>query len=81
MTILTLDWNEGRPEKLQAGMVVDDKTFGLVLIGGANEWYSPDAGGHMWEGHIKAWAWLIKPHELEWIGSMRKQHVKGRPDQ
>lgn len=80
MTILTLDWQDGRPEQLEVGMIVDDKDYGFVLIGDANKWYSPDAGGHMYEPGIKRWAWLVKPHELEWLADIQRKHAKGRPE-
>lgn len=77
MTILTLDWSKEAPAKFAPGMAVRTKSGRVVLVG--------DDTSTMRLGLLKArfveWAWLIKPHELDWISSIRKQHVKGRPDQ
>lgn len=76
MTILTLDWNKEAPEKFAPGMAVRTKSGRVVLVGDDTSLMRLQ----MLKARFVEWAWLVRPHELEWLGAVRKQHVKGRPE-
>ncbi|MFC0666228.1 hypothetical protein ACFSKY_00030 [Azotobacter chroococcum] len=79
MSIRNLEWTKGAPERLEPGMVVLIDNC-VLLVGNA----SPS--GRLWGGQaseedlatVDAWAWLVKPHTLEWIADMAKAHGVGR---
>lgn len=77
MTILTLDWSKEAPEKFRPGMAVRTRSGRVVVVGDD----TAPMRLMMLRRVLVEWAWLVKPHELDWIGSIRKQHVKGRPEQ
>lgn len=75
--MIDIDWVKGSPASLQAGMVVQWYDGQLSIIGHYDEVMSVDcldaaqiAIVHdltLELSEIVAWAWLVKPHELEWI--------------
>ena len=67
-----LEWFEGEPEELEPGMVVIQEYGGLYLVGDEHPKFPLS---------VKRWAWVIKPHELEWLENMAGKNVKGRPEQ
>ena len=71
----TVDWNEGEPVALEAGMIVQWHDGQVSLIGHYDERMSvellegePDLALELSE--VVRWAWLIKPHELDWLGAI-----------
>ena len=64
-----IEWHEGAPEKLEAGMFVQ-WSDGFDLIGSVEDGVIPDV-----DSGIIRWATLIKPHELTWAASMAKRHL------
>lgn len=73
-----LDWNEGAPDELVPGMIVDDVDDGLIVIGHCGPKGFAFGGPVYDDPIVKRWAWLIQPYQLEWIESMAKQHRKGK---
>lgn len=71
MTILSLDWNKGAPAELEAGMVV--RTARATMLVG-------DGKVPVNRSKILQWAWLVKPHELEWLADIQRKHAKGRAE-
>lgn len=56
------NWQQGAPDQLQAGMLLDIKGHGPVLVGTDHPKYKPEV--------IVRWCWIIKPHELEWVAEV-----------
>lgn len=72
--MIDIDWLKGAPARLEAGMVVQWYDGQLSIIGHYDERMSVEASADTAEpdlslelSEIVAWAWLVKPHELEWI--------------
>lgn len=65
-------WIEGAPEKLEPGMLVLWDS-GIVEVVGTE---LPEIAEVMYSD-MKAWAWLIQPHELEWVERMANAHGAG----
>lgn len=86
-----LEWFDGAPEKLEPGMMVfvggqlnKALMIGHVDAAGHSSLDSPDDRinlPHNMRPLIIRWAWVIKPHELEWAADMAGKHAKGRPEQ
>lgn len=57
-------WNQGAPEKLRAGMLIDCEG-NVELIGSIEDGVSPED-----DYGITRWCWAIKPSELDWAISM-----------
>ncbi|QDH93800.1 hypothetical protein [Pseudomonas phage vB_PaS_IME307] len=72
MKITNVEWNEGAPEKLQAGMLVEMKGYPIILVGGPVD--RPAFKNHY--KSIKRWAWLIQPHELNWLEDMASRKTR-----
>lgn len=76
MSVRNLQWTKGAPERLESGMVLlvhDGDYEGTWLVGSDTE------SDQSWAiGCCVAWAWLIKPHTLEWIADMAKAHGVGK---
>lgn len=70
-------WIDGAPEKLEPGMLVMCQGK-AILIGHSDPCcrYGLVEFGHIDEvlKSVAAWAWLIQPHELEWVERMAKAH-------
>ncbi|MBG6289505.1 hypothetical protein I5I61_18785 [Pseudomonas nitroreducens] len=67
--IRQVQWNEGAPVMVQPGMLIDEDLYGVLLIGDT----PPE--GPLFDSMpapmvIKRWAWLIQPHELNWLEDM-----------
>ncbi|HEJ3436121.1 TPA: hypothetical protein SL386_001676 [Pseudomonas aeruginosa] len=70
MKITNVEWNEGAPKELKAGMLLE-YADGLVSLIGTNFEQSPDRSVF---AVAKRWAWLIQPHELAWLEDMANKH-------
>ncbi|MGN3637280.1 hypothetical protein ACTFXL_07585 [Pseudomonas aeruginosa] len=78
--IRNVQWNEGAPEKLEPGMLIEAtdtmaSDYRVRLIGDVLPDEALD-GGDLSSRlfHIKRWAWLIKPQELAWLEDMANKH-------
>lgn len=70
-------WIEGAPEKIEPGMLVlvrDVEYEGVWLAGSGID---PDSEIAWVMANCVAWAWLIQPHELEWVERMARAHMAG----
>ncbi len=69
--MIDIDWVKGAPDELRAGMIVQYRSGSVMLIGHVDDKLCVDPATYEhWEtfmDYIEAWAWLVKPHELEWI--------------
>lgn len=75
--MIDIDWVKGAPARLEAGMVVQWYDGQLSIIGHYDERMSVElldiaqiamaVDLSLELSEIAAWAWLVKPHELEWI--------------
>ncbi|HFQ7582796.1 TPA: hypothetical protein ACHS1O_004196 [Pseudomonas aeruginosa] len=83
MKITNVEWNEGAPEKVLPGMLVKIKgKRGVFLVGhadpdGNTSLVIPSAGVVISGERRKKfarWAWLIQPHELNWLEDMANKH-------
>lgn len=70
--IRQVQWNEGAPEKLQAGMLIEMKNKPIFLVGGPID---RPSFTHSFKS-IKRWAWLIQPHELNWLEDMASRKTR-----
>jgi hypothetical protein len=59
--MINIEWTEGAPDRLEAGMVVRVDGGEPLLIG--------DFSVIPYSEYITHWAWLIKPYQLSWIDS------------
>lgn len=69
--MLSIDWVEGAPSRLEAGMVVQWSDDICAIVGHLGEntdgtWDDGEYNARI-SIYIQRWGWLIKPHELEWI--------------
>ena len=69
MSIRALEWTAGAPERLEPGMLLLYSTGSVLIVG--------DCSDAMPDGEI-AWAWLVRPHTVEWIEAMAAAHGVGR---
>lgn len=69
-----LQWIEGSPADFQAGMLVQWDDGVVSLVGHFDETVSQDTSGLIEIAGalagVNRWAWLIKPHELDWLQAM-----------
>ncbi|MBG7009566.1 hypothetical protein I5G20_29980 [Pseudomonas aeruginosa] len=76
--IRQVQWNAGAPESLQAGMVIE--FLGKVrLVGNVSpEDYMNPSECCKWDdlSDITRWAWLIQPHELNWLEDMASRKTR-----
>lgn len=72
-----IDWIDGAPEAIEAGMVLRWGDDSLTVVG--NDF--PDDALELFTEYGKAWGYLIKPHELEWLADMAQRNGKGRPQE
>jgi hypothetical protein len=75
-----LEWFDGAPEKAEEGMVIVGKTPDGDIITLLIGYQGLEIDEPTRKQCIK-WAWLIKPHELDWLASMATTHGKSRPEQ
>ncbi|MFU2949864.1 hypothetical protein ACM7M3_28955 [Pseudomonas aeruginosa] len=73
MKITNVEWNEGAPERLMSGMLIEDEDDGFLLIGDILTDGAPFSASRQ-TPVIKRWAWLIQPHELNWLEDMANKH-------
>lgn len=59
--MINIEWTEGAPDQLEAGMVVRIADGKPYIIG---HFCKPSENAY-----ITHWAWLIKPYQLSWIDS------------
>lgn len=65
--MIDIKWHKGAPDELQAGMVIRHAHNGAINLIGTR---IPLEG---LKGHdISAWAWIIQPYELKWLGEKCK---------
>ena len=80
-----LQWNDGAPEKLEPGMLIRWESGAFDLVGSVDfEMSESGQSSARLEWLMRdciAWAWVIKPHELEWAADIAGKHAKGRPEQ
>lgn len=78
--IRQVQWNEGAPEHLEAGMILCNQRGEQILIGDCDVFGSPDRGSRDEEADILAnttsWARLIQPHELNWLEDMESRKTR-----
>ncbi|WP_334181046.1 hypothetical protein [Pseudomonas nitroreducens] len=78
--IRNVQWNEGAPAELEAGMLLQNQRGEQILIGDCDVFGSPDRGFRDEEVDILAsttrWAWLIQPHELNWLEDMASRKTR-----
>lgn len=76
--IRQVQWNEGAPEKLEPGMVIDlfdcgpCAAEGICLVGSDISAELAEAGRQF----CIRWAWLIQPHELNWLEDMASRKTR-----
>ncbi|QQE90464.1 hypothetical protein [Azotobacter chroococcum] len=69
MSIRSLEWTAGAPEKPEPGMLLLYSTGSVLIVG--------DCSDLMPDGSV-AWARLVQPHDIEWIEAMAAAHGVGR---
>lgn len=69
-----LVWIEGAPAELKAGMLVQWGCGSVALVGHIDELHcevkATDFEMASVLGSVMRHAWLVKTHELDWIGAM-----------
>jgi hypothetical protein len=65
-------WFQGQPASIAPGMLLRTARQGLILVGNSNEWGNLHGNSDSPIDVIE-WAWIIKPHELEWLGGKEAQ--------
>ncbi|QJP08385.1 hypothetical protein [Pseudomonas multiresinivorans] len=83
--IRQVQWNEGAPKQLEPGMVIRSAVYeGIFLIGtvdaaGESSLTTPWTRKELDEeqrSNVIAWAWLIQPHELNWLEDMASRKTR-----
>lgn len=70
--IRNVQWNEGAPKEVLPGMLLLwDATDGSVHLVG----HEHDIRADELE-YIERWAWLIQPHELNWLEDMASRKTR-----
>lgn len=77
-----LEWFEGKPDLIEAGMILKSNSGLMVIVGHVDCLLSPVTGlPNKFDilSSTVGWAWLIQPYQLEWLEDMAKRHkAKGR---
>jgi len=70
-----LDWQAGKPEQLQEGLALlcRDEHFDQSWIYLHGSEAAENQSWHL--DNCVAWAWVLKPHEVEWLESMAAVHL------
>ncbi len=71
--IRNVQWNEGAPDPLATGMIIEDEDNGFLVIGDILIDGAPFSNSRQ-TPVVKRWAWLIHPHELAWLEDMANKH-------
>lgn len=84
--IRQVQWNEGAPEQLEAGMILCNERGNTLIVGDVDIFGSPDIldslnGTNRDEEEkvleaVTRWAWLIQPHELNWLEDMASRKTR-----
>jgi hypothetical protein len=78
--IRQVQWNEGAPAKLEPGMLIEWPSGAVAIVGHIDDWLSHDSGRPDLRAEriaeIKRWAWLIQPHELNWLEDMASRKTR-----
>lgn len=69
-----LDWQQGSPDHIEAGMVLL-YADGTVTLIGSDHANSADAACYK---VAQKWAYVIKPYEINWLENMINRSGKGR---
>lgn len=77
MSIRNIDFSTDMPNAIEPGMILQWEDDSLTLMGSD----IPDQALEVFREYGKAWGWIIKPHELEWLADMAQRNGKGRPEQ
>lgn len=74
-----IEWHEGAPDKLEAGMYLQWSDGQLTLVGDCDFElsYGPASKDEMANSMdaVVRWTRLIKPHELTWAASMANRQL------
>ena len=79
--IRQVQWNTEIPERLEPGMLIKvmfyDEEY-TYLVGTSLDDGSTigDDGARIEPRHITRWAWLIQPHELNWLEDMASRKTR-----
>lgn len=73
--IRQVQWNEGAPARMETGMILRYREGPPSLIGGI------PGGSYGWsltkeKDEVTGWAWLIQPHELNWLEDMASRKTR-----
>lgn len=76
--IRQVQWNEGAPQKLEPGMLVKSADGDVRLVGHLAPKTAAEAHAMLdWDlREVRAWAWLIQPHELNWLEDMASRKTR-----
>jgi len=66
--IRQVQWNDKAPQKIQPGMLIERWDGKIDLIGTCRI--------SVMKPLIKRWAWLIQPHELNWLEDMASRKTR-----
>lgn len=66
MKITNVEWNEGAPEVVKPGMLVQYWDGSVHLVGTERRM--------LIKTPISKWSWAIRPHELQWLAAMANKH-------
>lgn len=77
-----LEWFDGAPERFERGMVLENRGGTIVLVGDIDEEMcigaAPEGILAQAMDNVERWAWLVRPHELDWLEDMARKHRKGK---
>lgn len=74
-SVRQVQWNEGAPAVLVAGMIIEDEDDGFLVIGDILIDGAPFSESRQ-APVVKRWAWLIQPHELNWLEDMASRKTR-----
>lgn len=77
MSIRNIDFSTDMPNAIEPGMLLQWEDDSLTLMGSD----IPDQALEIFKKYGKAWGWIVKPYDLEWLADMATRSGKGRPEQ